>query len=155
MNTLRRKNRTVSVATGSTGSEPEPGNKSESEEVNNKRDRRHLAGRHRTFICQAASRHLPLTISGGVCRVVSSRRGLLAHLSWSVSSWRVRTRACIVLPHSLGHILFHIAGLMCGEIQEKGNKNPMSCLPETFYNEAFCCSALIKPQQKTHSGFGE
>lgn len=43
---------------------------------------------------------------------------------------------------------------MCGEIKEKRNKNPMSCLPETFYNEAFCCSDLIKPQQKTHSGFG-
>lgn len=43
---------------------------------------------------------------------------------------------------------------MCGEIKEKRNKNPMSCLPETFYNEAFCCSDLIKPQQKTHSGLG-
>lgn len=108
MNTLRRKNRMVSVATGSTGSEPGPGNKSESEEVNNKRDRRHIGCRHRAFICQAASRPLPFTISGGVCRVVSSHRGLLAHLSWSVSSWRVRTRSCIVLPHSLGYILFHM-----------------------------------------------
>lgn len=65
LNTLSRKNQTVSTVTGSARSEPEPWNKSDIEEVNNKRSWRQIGYRRGAFICQPASHQLSLLQTDG------------------------------------------------------------------------------------------